>query len=186
MSAMAVIDSLIPNIANARGVICDLRGYPNGNHGLISHLLTGPDTSTHWMGIPKTIYPDRKKSAGYDYTGWQLLPKQPHIGGKVVFLTDRRAISYAESYMGFIEHYKLAEIVGEPTAGTNGNVNPFTLPGGYRLTWTGMRVTKHDGSRHHGVGIQPTVLVHRTVKGIREGKDEQLDVALELINKATR
>jgi hypothetical protein len=30
--------------------------------------------------------------------------------------------------MGIIEAYKLAEIVGEPTAGTNGDINPFALP----------------------------------------------------------
>ena len=186
VSDMSQIDSLLPDLARARGVICDLRGYPNGNHELISHLLSAPDTSTHWMAIPKTIYPDRQKPAGYEYEGWQMQPQQPHIAGKVVFLTDGRAISYAESYMGFIEHYKLADIVGEPTAGTNGNVNPLALPGGYRLTWTGMRVTKHDGSRHHGIGIQPTVPVHRTVNGIRDGKDEQLDAALYLINTISK
>jgi C-terminal processing protease CtpA/Prc len=185
-SSMTAIDSLMPELATARGVICDLRGYPNGNHGLISHLLTQPDTSTHWMGIPKTIYPDRKRPLQYSYSGWNMQPLQPHISGRVVFLTDGRAISYAESYMSFIEHYKLADIVGEPTAGTNGNVNPFPLPGGYRLMWTGMRVTKHGGSRHHGVGIQPTLVIHPTIKGIREGRDEQLEAALALITEASR
>jgi C-terminal processing protease CtpA/Prc len=185
-TSMARLDSLMPDLAKARGVICDLRGYPTGNHGLISHLLTAPDTSTHWMGVPRVIYPDQQKSVGYDYEGWELQPKAPHLNGTVVFLTDGRAISYAESYMSFIEHYKLAEIVGEPTAGTNGNVNPLSLPGGYHLTWTGMRVTKQDGSRLHGVGIQPTVPVHPTIKGIREGRDEQLDVAVSLVNNTPR
>jgi C-terminal processing protease CtpA/Prc len=178
---MSQIDSLMPELARARGVICDLRGYPNGNHDLICHLLRAPDTSAHWMAIPKFIYPDRQSPAGFQYFGWQLQPKLPRIEGKVVFLTDGQAISYAESFMGFVEHYRLAEIVGEPTAGTNGNINPFSLPGGYRVSWTGMRVTKHDGSRHHGVGIQPTVVVHKTVQGIREGRDEQLEAAMRLI-----
>jgi hypothetical protein len=181
VSSMAEIDSLMPALASARGVICDLRGYPNGNHELISHLLTAGDTSSHWMGVPKTIYPDRKMPAGYDYQGWGLQPKSPHIAGKVVFLTGGRAVSYAESYMSFIEHYRLAEIVGEPTAGTNGNINPFVLPGGYRVVWTGMRVTRHDGSPHHGIGIRPTVPVHPTITGIREGRDEQFEAALHLI-----
>jgi hypothetical protein len=46
---------------------------------------------------------------------------------KMAFLTDGRAISGAETYMGIIEHYKLGAIIGE-AAGTNGNVNPFVLP----------------------------------------------------------
>jgi len=85
--------------------------------------------------------------------------------------------------MGFIEHYKLATIVGQPTAGTNGNVNPLMLPGGYYVTWTGMRVVKHDGSQHHGVGIIPHVLMKRTIKGVREGRDEFLEKAIELAEK---
>ena len=71
-------------------------------------------------------------------------------------LTDARAISYAETCMGIVEHYRLGTIVGEPTAGTNGNVNSIPLPGGYRVSFTGMKVLKHDGSVHHGVGIRPT------------------------------
>ncbi|HVE69778.1 MAG TPA: hypothetical protein VNI54_00310 [Thermoanaerobaculia bacterium] len=54
---------------------------------------------------------------------WQLQPLQPRLPKNIAFLTDGRAISYAESWMGIIEAYKLAHIVGETTAGTNGNIN---------------------------------------------------------------
>jgi len=111
-----------------------------------------------------------------------LAAKEPHIEGKVVFITDGRAISYAESFLSFIEHYKLAEIVGQPTAGTNGNVNPFVLPGGFQVTWTGMKVLKHNGSQHHLIGILPTVPAERTIQGIIEGRDEFLEKAVEIIN----
>jgi C-terminal processing protease CtpA/Prc len=76
--------------------------------------------------------------------------------------------------------------VGGPTAGTNGNVNPVLLPGGYRLIWTGMKVLKHDGSRHHGIGIQPTIPVSRTVAGIARGRDELLEKAIEAVKPARR
>jgi C-terminal processing protease CtpA/Prc len=85
--------------------------------------------------------------------------------------------------MGIVEAYKLGAIVGGPTAGTNGNVNPFTLPGGYRLIWTGMQVLKHDGSRHHGVGILPTVPVVRTIAGVAAGRDELLEKAIEVVSR---
>jgi C-terminal processing protease CtpA/Prc len=77
--------------------------------------------------------------------------------------------------MGIVEYYKLGEIVGEATAGTNGNVNPFELPGGYTVSWTGMKVLKHDGSRHHAVGILPTIPASRTQAGVAAGRDEILD-----------
>lgn len=85
--------------------------------------------------------------------------------------------------MGIIEAYKLAAIVGETTAGTNGNINIVQLPGGYRVVFTGMKVLKHDGSRHHGVGIAPTVPVSPTLAGIREGRDEQLEKAIEVLSR---
>jgi C-terminal processing protease CtpA/Prc len=46
-----------------------------------------------------------------------------------------------------------------------------------------MKVLKHDGSRHHGVGITPTIPVSKTLKGVREGRDEFLEKAIEFIEK---
>ncbi len=181
--SMSSIDSLLPDLRVAKAIICDLRGYPNGNHGLINHLLNTPDTSSQWMQIPQFVYPDQLEPKGYQMSGWNLQPEEPHIGGKVVFITDGSAISYAESFMSFIEGYDLALIVGQPTAGTNGNVNRFTLPGGYMITWTGMRVLKHDGSRLHGVGILPDVRVEKTLQGVKSGEDEFLEKALEMVRK---
>jgi C-terminal processing protease CtpA/Prc len=108
---------------------------------------------------------------------------EPRLAGKIVFITDGRAISYAESFMSFIEHYQLGEIVGGPTAGTNGNVNPFNLPGGFKVVWTGMKVVKHDGSQHHLIGIQPTVPAQPSLAGAIEGRDELLNIALEIVNR---
>ncbi len=180
---MPKIQEKLEALASAEGVIFDLRGYPNGNHQVISHLLTVPDTSGAWMRVPQIIYPDREEPIGYRDSGWRLPALEPHIDGKVVFITDGRAISYAESFMGFIEGYGLAEIVGQPTAGTNGNVNPLTLPGGFRITWTGMKVMKHDGSQHHLIGIRPTIPAERTIEGVRQGVDEFLETALEVIRR---
>ena len=83
--------------------------------------------------------------------------------------------------MGIVEHYDLGTIVGGTTAGANGNVNLINLPGsGFRITFTGMRVIKHDGSQHHLVGIQPDVAIEPTLAGIREGRDEVLEKGVEV------
>ena len=182
-ASMKEINDKIEELADARGVVFDLRGYPNGNHLVINHLLTEKDTSMAWMKVPMIIYPDQENIPEFREVGWGLSPLKPRIKGKVVFLTDGRAISYAESFMSFIEHYKLAEIVGQPTAGTNGNVNPFVLPGGFTVVWTGMKVVKHDGSQHHLIGIQPTIPIKKTVQGIREDRDEFLEKAIEVIKQ---
>jgi C-terminal processing protease CtpA/Prc len=135
------------------------------------------------MQIPLIVYPDQKNIVDYQKMGWGLVAKEPLIKGKAVFMIYGGCISYAESFMSFIEFYNLAEIVGQPTAGTNGNVNPFMLPGGFRIIWTGMKVFKHDGSQHHLIGIQPTVPAERTIQGVIEGRDEFLEKALEVVKQ---
>jgi len=177
---IAAFQEKVDELAAAEGVVFDLRGYPNGNHLALTYLTDSNLNSAFW-DIPQIIYPDHDGEAHFAESRWDLPPSQPRFQGKIVFITDGRAVSYAESVMGIVEHYKLGEIVGQPTAGANGNVNPFTLPGGYRFSWTGMRVIKHDRSQHHTVGIQPTIPMTRTIQGVREGRDELLEKAVEVI-----
>lgn len=119
---------------------------------------------------------------GWESAGWNLTPASPRVGGKVVFLTDGRAISYAESVMGYVSDRKLGTVVGSTTAGTNGNVATSTVPGGFAVTFTGMRVTRHDGQTpFHLVGVAPDVAAAATVAGLRAGRDEVLERALAVV-----
>ena len=180
---MDTINKLLPKLQESKAIICDMRGYPNGNHGFIQHLLATDDTTKAWIRVPQITYPDHNRNIGYENCNWVefMKAKKPYLGDKnVIFIIDGRAISYAESYMGFIEGYKLATIIGQPTAGTNGNVNSFSLPGGFKVLWTGMKVVKHDGSQHHGIGILPDIYLEKTIQGVVEGRDEYLEKAIEL------
>ena len=79
------------------------------------------------MHVAKIIGPFGQ-SAGWQSFGWNLKPNTPRLAGKIVFLTDGRAISYAESVMGYVADRKLGTIVGSTTAGTNGNIATFPVP----------------------------------------------------------
>ncbi len=174
------LDAELEHLAHARGVIFDVRGYPtDAGAGLVPHLLAEPE-SDKWMLVPQISRPDHE-GATHNSLGWGLKPLEPRITGRTVFLTDGSAISYAESVLGYVEGMHLGEIVGGPTAGANGNIRIFGLPGGLRVIFTGMKVTKHDGKQHHRVGIQPTVTVEPTIEGIRADRDEVLEKALALI-----
>ena len=176
-------EEVLPDLVNAKGVVFDLRGYPGSvTSGILRHLSDKPLQSARWL-IPQIRFPDRLRWTFDESQRWTMDPLQPRIRGRIAFLTDGRAISAAETFLGIVEHYKLGEIVGGPTAGTNGNVNSFTLPGGYTVSWTGMKVLKHDGSLHHGVGILPTIHVSKTIRGVTEGKDELLQRAVEFASR---
>jgi len=172
--------AVVPRLENAKGIIFDMRGYP-GRPAILAlgHLTETTIRCARW-NVPVVTMPDRLDFR-FNESGWDVKPEQPYFTARRVFMTDGRAISYAETVPGIVEHYKLGEIVGGPTAGTNGNVNPFKLPGGFTVSWTGMKVLKHDGSQHHGIGILPTVPASRTRTGVAEGRDEVLGRALEVV-----
>ncbi|MBW7906327.1 MAG: peptidase S41 [Phycisphaerae bacterium] len=176
--------SAVPNLEKAKGIVFDFRGYPTqlGAQTLFGHLSAEPLTSQRWT-IPVVTRPDMREHLFRQMPGWRLAPRQPLLSARRAFIIDARAISYAESCLGIVEHYGLGQLVGGPTAGTNGNINPFTLPGGYQVVWTGMRVLKHDGSPHHGCGIQPTQAVSRTISGVRAGRDELLEAAIRAVSE---
>lgn len=178
----AAIEARIATLAAARGVIFDMRGYPNGTHEVLRHLLPAPETD-RWMHVAHVIRPLTSTAPpphAWTSFGWDMTPAEPRLRGTVVFLTGPGAISYAESVMGYVEALKLP-IVGAATAGTNGNVRSVALPSGASFRFTGMRVTRHDGSRSHLEGIRPTLTVAPTLAGVRAGRDEVLERALTLI-----
>jgi C-terminal processing protease CtpA/Prc len=174
----------LPSLAAARGLIFDFRGYPGDvdRDLLFSHLSVDTLESPEWH-VPVVRHPDLAGLEFLQEESWVIPPEAPYLAGRKAFLIDGRAISFAESCLGIVEAFRLGDLVGEPTAGTNGNVCSLEVPGGYQVFFTGLRVLKHGGSRHHGVGIQPTVPATATLAGIAAGRDEVLERALELVRE---
>jgi hypothetical protein len=48
------------------------------------------------------------------------------------------------------------------------------------------KVLKHDGSQHHFVGFQPDYPAERTIQGVKDGKDEVLEKAIEIARRGTQ
>lgn len=168
------LEKALPRMVAARAVIFDMRGYPRPQaRRLLAHLAEHPLTSAEYRA-PVVTRPDRQ-GWGWKDSRWEIAPATPFIPGRKIFLTNGGAISQAESVMSVVETHRLGDIVGAATAGTNGDINPFTLPGGYTVVWTGLKVVKRDGTPQHGVGIKPTIPAVRTLAGVRAGRDEVLE-----------
>jgi len=181
---MDEITDLLPQLQSAKAIICDGRGYIQGQGEFLRHLLAKKDTSTNWIQVPQVLFPDREKSAGFKPYNWNLQPKAPYLGDKkIVFLINGKAVSASESFLSFVEHYDLGILLGEQTAGTNGPATSFSLLGDITVRWTGSKVLKHDGSQHHGIGILPDVFVAKTIAGLRSGRDEYLERAIEILRE---
>jgi len=118
----------------------------------------------------------------YDRIWWTIRPSAPLLRGKIVFLVDGRAASASETLLQMVRDHRLGVLVGEPTAGTNGNPATFVVPGGFAIRFTGMRVLSRQGDAIHGRGIAPDHVVHPTLAGLRAGRDEILEAGLRVID----
>jgi hypothetical protein len=125
----ADFSAAIPGLTKARGIVFDMRDRANQVVDLLQilrHLLNQPIAGTP-LEVPVVTKPDRQ-GMRFERHQWEVTPAAPYFSAKRAFLTNGWDISYAETILGIVEHYKLAEIVGEPTAGTNGVINPFRVP----------------------------------------------------------
>ncbi|PSQ84470.1 MAG: peptidase S41, partial [Bacteroidetes bacterium QH_2_63_10] len=176
----------IGDLVSAERIVFDLRGHPglsNRKYKVFQHLAADSLLQMR-IATPQFIYPDQAPRAGFRTDRGILPPRSPQITGDVAFLADARAISESEGMLAVVKHHDLGIIVGQATAGANGGINPFELSGGYTIYWTGQRVRKHDGSQHHLVGIRPDVKAERTIEGVRAGRDEVLEKALEVLRES--
>jgi C-terminal processing protease CtpA/Prc len=78
-----------------------------------------------------------------------------------------------------------ATVIGSTTAGADGNVSGFYLPGGIYTMFSGISILYPDGRETQRIGIVPDIEVKPTVAGIKQGRDELIEKAIEIINGKT-
>lgn len=163
----------------SRTLLLDLRGYPAAirvaDLGELAELQRHSDTWKHsWIWFPQGRFKDHFTSR------WLVRPSAAPYRGRLVALIDGSTISYGESLAGFLRLAN-ATLIGENTAGANGNVTGMRLPGGVQVRWTGMSVLAGgDGADFYSLGIAPDVVTRVTPQGLRSGRDEQLAAAVDL------
>jgi C-terminal processing protease CtpA/Prc len=98
-------------------------------------------------------------------------------------LIDDRAISQSE-HSGLM--YKTANgtiFIGSASTGANGDVTGFTVPGGIQINFSGHDIRWPDGKQLQRVGLIPDIEVKPTASGVREGRDEILERALQYVER---
>jgi C-terminal processing protease CtpA/Prc len=102
--------------------------------------------------------------------------------GKVCILVNEISVSSSEFHAMAYRAAPGATVVGSATAGADGNVAAFFLPGGISTGMSGIGVYYPDGTETQRIGIVPDVEVKPTIEGIKKGRDEVLGKAIEIIN----
>jgi C-terminal processing protease CtpA/Prc len=101
--------------------------------------------------------------------------------GRVVVLVNELSQSQAEYTAMSFRAGRDVTVVGSTTAAADGNVSRILLPGGLRTMISGIGVHYPNGGETQRIGIEPDVLVRPTIEGIRAGRDELMERAVEII-----
>lgn len=161
----------------ARGyenVILDMRGYPSGLHEQIVSFFA-----------PRGRHFATLKVVDGDHPGsFKFLKERTPIWGQryknnLVVLVSNETISASEYVVMAIQQNPKAKVVGTPTAGANGDVLSFQLPGEFVCLFSSVGVYYPDGATVQKRGIRIDVPVQETVEGYFKE-----DMILEIGKKA--
>lgn len=186
----AQVDAMFDALMKTKAIVLDMRGYPQGTAWSIAPRINTRNAvvgaSFRRALVEGADSLEMQPTRGYWFD--QSLPKndKPKYTGKIVVLIDSRAISQAEHSCLFFEQAAGATFVGSPTAGANGDVTNFWLPGGLLVRFSGHDVRHADGRQLQRVGIQPDIKVEPTIAGLQAGKDEVLERAIAYVNDGHR
>ncbi len=165
----------IERAAGTRGLIIDIRNYPSEFvvFALGSHVVD------RQVPFARFTNGDPSNPGAFHWTqAVSLSPLKPHYAGKIVILVDETTLSQGEYTAMAFRAAPGALVVGSTTAGADGNVSEFALPGGLNTMISGIGVFCPDKRPTQHVGIIPDVEVKPTIEGIRAGRDEVLEEAV--------
>ncbi len=162
-----------------KAIIFDIRNYPKPiGHNVAAYLNKDKSTYANFT-YPDLSYPgiNKRKSA------WKAGRKNNKnvYPGQAVLLFNEDTQSRAEFTCMALQSAPKVIGVGSQTAGAVGNITRIVFPGGYETTITGMGAYYPDGRPTQRIGIVPDIEVKPTIEGIRSGKDEVLERALQYL-----
>ena len=119
-------------------------------------------------------------------TNFVAFPQANAYLGPVVILTDGGSASTSEIFAGGLQELGRAVVVGERTAGAALPSFFQKLPTGALFQYAIADFTTPKGMLIEGRGVAPDVEVKLSRRSLLEGRDVQLDAAIEQIRKQSK
>lgn len=174
------IQSIKDQFKDTKGIIIDIRNYPSTfvPFSLGSYFIS---SATPFVKFTKN---NLNNVGEFTFTKPLEITKLPSktYEGKLIVIVNEYSQSQAEYTAMAFRAGDNTTIIGSTTAGADGNVSKISLPGGLQTMISGIGVYYPDGTETQRIGIVPDIEVKPTIDGIKNGKDEVLEKAIELIN----
>ena len=175
------VDTVFEQVTSTAAIVFDMRGYPNNTRLAIAAKLTDRTRiEAAIISIPIAFEPGTQTLQSFRGV-IELTPAATPYRGRTVMLIDDRAQSQSEATAQMLRAVHGTMFVGTATAGANGEGSNFSVPGGIEIGMTATAVSKLDGTQLQRIGVTPDIEVHPTIAGIRAGRDEVLERAVEYL-----
>jgi carboxyl-terminal processing protease len=173
----AQVPLMYNDLRTKKAIIFDIRGYPKGTAWGIADLLY-PDT----LGFADDAYPEVTFPGSYSWYNDNMGVANNPVAyqGQVIILMNEDAVSQSEYSCMMLGRMPGAIKVGSQTAGADGNITYFRLSNDIRTMFTTLGIYYPNGDSTQRIGIVPDVAIQPTIAGIRHGRDEVLEKALEI------
>ena len=175
------IHSIMRKFKDTKGIIVDLRYNPKDFivYSLGEYLMPEP-TPFATCSIASHEKPGDFLMGEVFEVGKQ---NPDYYKGKVVLIINEFAQSNLEFTAMALRVAPNAKIIGSPSAGADGDLVEIKLPGGIKTYISGIGIYYPDGTKTQRIGIIPDVYIRPTKEGIKEGRDELLEKAVQLIQE---
>jgi C-terminal processing protease CtpA/Prc len=183
-----MIDDMLERFKNTKAIIFDMRGYPNVVFWFLAPRLAQKQGVAAALLETPLVGPAFTANSSESF--FQMIQPPPPdkwlYKGKTVMLIDERAISQSEHTGVFLRAANGTVFIGSRTAGANGEITNFSIPGGIGIGLSGQSVKFPDGKQLQRLGLTPDVEIKPTIKGIQEGRDEVLDGAIRYLHQVLK
>lgn len=172
----ADVSALFKSFENKKVIIIDLRNYPAFIYKLFSKYLNSEKRDFSKIYSPKMNYPGRFSFKGNLLTG---IKNNKNFKGKVILLVNEESISRSEFTVMALQTADNVITIGNQTAGADGDVVVFEYIGGYKTAISGNGIMYPDNTETQRKGIKIDIEIRPTINGLRQGRDEILEKAIQ-------
>lgn len=175
------VEEMMETFKDTKAIIFDIRNYPKGTMYHIAYYLVPERRDFFKVTYPDLDYPGKFKWRDGMQCG--SFKNKENYSRKVVLLVNEITQSHAEFTTMALQTADNVVTVGSQTAGADGNVSRLELGGGIKTSISGIGIFYPDGTETQRKGVKVDVEVRPTIQGLKEGRDEVLEKALELVHK---
>ncbi|MBC2846555.1 S41 family peptidase [Winogradskyella flava] len=170
------VSDIFESFKTKKSIIIDLRNYPALIYKSMTRYLNSEKRDFAKIYIPNINYPGKFRYKDNIQTSKRNNP----FKGKIIMVVNEASLSRSEFTAMAFQAADNIITVGNQTAGADGDVAIFEFLGGYRTAISGNGILYPDGTETQRKGVKIDIEVKPTITGLKQGRDELLEKAIEL------